>query len=69
MPQEILKSMFMHHFLQYSFSSLGNIHIHIQGMLENGGNFENDIPIPDYRIHLVLDRISYDLNDKSNIQE
>ena len=29
-------------------------------MLENGGNFENDIPIPDYRIHLVLDRISYE---------
>ena len=27
-------------------------------MLENGGNFENNIPIPDYQIHLVLDRIS-----------
>ena len=38
-------------------------------MLENGGNFENDIPIPDYRIHLVLDRISNDLKIKSNIQE
>ena len=38
-------------------------------MLENGGNFENDIPIPDYRIHPVLDRISYDIKNKSNIQE
>ena len=38
-------------------------------MLENGVNFENDIPIPDYQIHLVLDRISYDLKNKSNIQE
>ena len=38
-------------------------------MLENGGNFENDIPIPDYRIHLALDIISYDLQNKSNIQE
>ena len=38
-------------------------------MLENGGNFENDTPIPDYQIHLVLDRISCDLKNKSNIQE
>ena len=38
-------------------------------MLENGGNFENDIHIPDYQIHLVLDQISYDLKNKSNIQE
>ena len=38
-------------------------------MLENGGYFENDILIPDYQIHLVLDRISYDLKNKSNIQE
>ena len=38
-------------------------------MLENGGNFENDILITDYQIHLVLDRISYDLKNKSNIQE
>ena len=38
-------------------------------MLENGGNFENGIPIPDYRIPLVLDKIPYDLKTKSNIQE
>ena len=38
-------------------------------MLENGGNFENGIPIPDYQIHLVLDQIPYDLKTKSNIQE
>ena len=29
-------------------------------MLENGGNFENGMPIPDYQIHLVLDQIPYD---------
>ena len=38
-------------------------------MLENGGNFENIIPIPDYQIHLVLDQIPYDIKSKSNIQE
>ena len=38
-------------------------------MLENGGNFENGIPIPDYQIHLVLDKLPYDLKTKSNIQE
>ena len=38
-------------------------------MLGNGGNSENDIPIPDYQIHLVLDRIPYDLKTKSNIEE
>ena len=30
-------------------------------MLENGANFENGIPIPDYQGHLVLDQIPYDL--------
>ena len=38
-------------------------------MLENGGNFENRIPIPNYRIRLVFDKILYDLKTKSNIQE
>ena len=38
-------------------------------MLENSGNFENGIPIPDDQIHLVLDQIPYDLKTKSNIQE
>ena len=38
-------------------------------MFYNSGNFEIDIPIPDYQIHLVLDRIPYDLKTKSNIQE
>ena len=31
--------------------------------------FENDTAIPDYQIHLVLDRIPCDLKTKSNIQE
>ena len=30
-------------------------------MLENGGHFENGIPIPDYQIHLVSDQIPYAL--------
>ena len=30
-------------------------------MLQNGANFENGIPIPDYQSHLVLDQILYDL--------
>ena len=38
-------------------------------MLENGGNFENGIPITDYQIHQALDQIPYDLKNKSNIQE
>ena len=38
-------------------------------MSENGSNFENGIPIPDYQFYLVFDRISYDLKTKSNIQE
>ena len=38
-------------------------------MLENGGNFENGMPIPDYQIHLVLDQIPYDWRTKRNIQE
>ena len=36
-------------------------------MLENGGNFENGIPCPDYQIHLVFDQISYDLETESSI--
>ena len=35
----------------------------------NGGNFENDIPIPDYQIDLVFDQMPYDLKMKSNNQE
>ena len=38
-------------------------------MLENGCNFENGIPIPDYQTHLVFDQIPYDLKTKSSIQE
>ena len=38
-------------------------------MLENGGNFENGMPISDYQIHVVLDQIPYDWKTKSNIQE
>ena len=38
-------------------------------MSENGGNFENDIPIPHYQIDLVFDQMPYDLKIKSNIQE
>ena len=37
-------------------------------MLENGGNSENDIPIPD-QINIVLDQIPYDLKTESNIEE
>ena len=68
-------------FYQYYFSILGinrNIYAytytythtytgHMTVMLENGGNFENRIPIPNYEIHLVLDEIPYDLKTKSNI--
>ena len=32
-------------------------------LLENGGNFENGIPISDYQIHLIFDQIPYDLKD------
>ena len=71
MPQIMLKSIFIHHFYQYSFSVLGidlNIHIytytgHMAVMLEYGGNFENGIPIPDYQIHLVLGSNSILLKD------
>ena len=38
-------------------------------MSENGGNFENGIPIPDYQIDLVLDPMPYALKIKSIIQE
>ena len=38
-------------------------------MMENGGHFENGIPIPDYQVHLVLDQIPHDLKTKSNLQE
>ena len=80
-PSEMLKSMFMHYFYQYSFSIFGinrNVHIHIglhrptgymTVMVENGGHFENGIPIPDYQVHLVLDQFPYDLRTKSNLQE
>ena len=37
-------------------------------LLENDGNFENGIPIPDYQIHLVFDQIPYDFKTKSNIR-
>ena len=50
--------LFMHHFYQYSFSVLGM-----------NRNLENGIPIPDYQIHFVLDRIPYDLKTRSNILE
>ena len=42
---------------------------HMTVMLENGGNFENGMPIPDYRIYLVLNQIPYEWRTKSNIQE
>ena len=38
-------------------------------MLQNGGHFENGIPIPDYQIHLILDKIPYDSKTKINLQE
>ena len=38
---------------------------HMTVMLENGGNFENGTPNPDYQIHLVLDQIPYDLQTKT----
>ena len=38
-------------------------------MLENGGNFENGTPNPDYQIPLELDEMPYDLQTKSNIQD
>ena len=37
--------------------------------LENSGNFDNGIHIPDYQIRLVFDQIPYDLKTKSSIQE
>ena len=64
-----MKSMSMHHLYQYSSSVLGDkrkytytyTHTgHMTMMLENGGNFENGMPIPDYQIHHVLDQIPYD---------
>ena len=38
-------------------------------MLENGGNFENGMPMADDQIHLVFDQIPYDWRTKSNIKE
>ena len=34
---------------------------HMTVILENGSNFKNGIPIPDYQIHLLFYQIPYDL--------
>ena len=49
----------------YTYTHTG----HMTVMLEDGGNFENGMPIPDYQINLVLDQVPYDWRTKSNIQE
>ena len=41
----------------YTYIYTGNKMI----IVEKSGHFENGIPIPDYKIHLVLDQILYNL--------